>query len=423
MNQHSESALELVWRHHERSLRLIHLVPSENTPSLRAASGLVSDAQARYSFLCREGSNPAWPGTDLLDLIERRAQESLRQLFNVHHVDTNSISGINCMTAVLAALKERTDTIFSIPTTAGGHGSTRAIASYLGIRVKEIPFRTDSLDVDLEALSAATSSVEVPVLYLDQFMCLFPLDVSGMRGVLGDHAVIHYDGSHVMGLVAGGRFQDPLREGADALSGSLHKTFPGVHKAVILSDVASLFEDYSRATNVFVSHRHAGDSTAMAVVCEEMLDDADDLAARIVANARALGSELYDRGVGVLWKSRGFTDSHQLWIDPASFGTAERVAGRLFEAGIVVNAIPVPYLSTGNGLRLGVQEVTRAGLDVDDMRSLALLLAEGMARGADLSPQAVGARERLLEQITAARKGDLEVVSLVRDALLGEVVL
>jgi glycine hydroxymethyltransferase len=39
-----------------------------------------------------------------------------------------------------------------------------------------------------------------------------------------------------MGLIAGGEFQDPLREGAHALFGSTHKTFFGLQGGIILAD-------------------------------------------------------------------------------------------------------------------------------------------------------------------------------------------
>ena len=36
--------------------------------------------------------------------------------------------------------------------------------------------------------------------------------------------IVVYDAAHVLGLIAGKRFQDPLREGADVMNGSTHKT-------------------------------------------------------------------------------------------------------------------------------------------------------------------------------------------------------
>ena len=35
-----------------------------------------------------------------------------------------------------------------------------------------------------------------------------------------------YDAAHVLGLIAGGQFQQPIAEGADLMMGSTHKSFP-----------------------------------------------------------------------------------------------------------------------------------------------------------------------------------------------------
>ena len=48
-------------------------------------------------------------------------------------------------------------------------------------------------------------------------------------------AYIHFDGAHVAGLIAGGKFQDPLREGADVFTISTHKTLPGPQGGAVFS--------------------------------------------------------------------------------------------------------------------------------------------------------------------------------------------
>ena len=51
-----------------------------------------------------------------------------------------------------------------------------------------------------------------------------------------DHNMyINYDGAHVAGLIAGGQFQDPLKEGADSMTMSSHKTLWGPQGGIIVS--------------------------------------------------------------------------------------------------------------------------------------------------------------------------------------------
>ena len=49
-----------------------------------------------------------------------------------------------------------------------------------------------------------------------------------------DHNMyVNYDGAHVAGLIAGGEFQDPLKEGADSMTMSSIKPFGG-HREELL---------------------------------------------------------------------------------------------------------------------------------------------------------------------------------------------
>ena len=51
-----------------------------------------------------------------------------------------------------------------------------------------------------------------------------------------------FDGAHVLGLIATGEFQDPLREGAEVLFGSTHKSLYGPQGGLILTNSKELDE-------------------------------------------------------------------------------------------------------------------------------------------------------------------------------------
>src|SRR5439155_769041 len=94
-----------------------------------------------------------------------------------------------------------------------------------------------------------------------------------------------YDGAHVMGLIAGGTFQDPLHEGADVLTGSTHKTLPGPQHGILLSDSEDekFLKRLQRA--VFpgvVSNHHLHAMAALGVTLAEFLAFGRDYAAQIV---------------------------------------------------------------------------------------------------------------------------------------------
>jgi glycine hydroxymethyltransferase len=160
----------------------------------------------------------------------------------------------------------------------------------------------------------------------------------------------------------------------------------------------------------FVSHHHPADVVALAVAAVEMDTRGVTYARTTVDNARCLGSALAERGFAVCGEKGGFTDCHQLWIDIEPLMDAEEASRRLFAAGIVVNAIPLPHITASAGLRLGVQEVSWAGMGAAGMAELAEIFTAVLRDGKD--PAAAAARTSALAEAHASAGADEQVLHL-----------
>ena len=103
-----------------------------------------------------------------------------------------------------------------------------------------------SIDTDLAV--KAILEEKPRICYVGQSVYLFPNDLKPIVEAAKEvGANTMYDGAHVLGLIAGGCFQDPLHEGADVMTGSSHKTFPGPQGGFILS--SSDDEKFQRKLN------------------------------------------------------------------------------------------------------------------------------------------------------------------------------
>lgn len=380
------AALRQAVAHHEAGRQRLHLVPSENGLSLAARVPHLMEAAVRYAFPGPEGGgeNWAWPGRQDLVAVERSAAVRLGEQLGAEHVNLKPVSGVSALTVVLSALARPSDTVFNLAERDGGHGSTKFIGSRLGLRMKDLPVDPATCTLDLQTLAERLAAGPRPELvYLDAFMCLFPVDLVGLREVVGPDTVIHYDASHTLGLIAGGEWQNPLAEGADSLGGSTHKTYPGPHKGLLATNDAGLAARLDEHASHFVSHHHPADIVALAVAAAEMDAHGTAYARATIANARRLGAALAERGFTVCGEKGGFTACHQLWIDIAPLIDAEEASRRLFEAGIVVNAIPIPHITAAAGLRLGVQEVSWAGMGATEMDELADVFTAVLRDGQD----------------------------------------
>lgn len=391
------------WRGHQT----INLIASENaqSPAVRAIQN--SDFMARYA----EGHpNTAdevkryYQGTQYIDQIETMAREELQTLADARQADVRPISGNAANTAIALGYLRGGDTIVVNSTAAGGHISHNTIGVF-GRRIqirgmslnltsdKRIPLHffpltEDMYHIDVEKSLELIDQVSPRLIVLGKSLILFPEPVRELAGLCQERGIpILYDGAHVFGLITGGQFQDPLREGATWLTASTHKTFPGPQRGVI---VAALDEDGERKywpaadRGVFPgssSNHHLHTLPALLVAIREMQQHAAAYAAQIVRNAQTLGQALEDEGIAVEARDFGFTQSHQIAVNVSAHGSGVAVAQQLEANGIIVNYNMLPFDTdprNPSGLRIGVQEMTRYGMQEPDIQRLAALLSDAI---------------------------------------------
>ncbi|MEM4808850.1 MAG: serine hydroxymethyltransferase, partial [Candidatus Nezhaarchaeales archaeon] len=274
----------------------------------------------------------------------------------------------------------------------GGHISFAEMggAGVRGLSVIDLPFNEGDMNVDVEKTVELILRVKPKLVVLGASLFLFPHPVRELSKTIeevGGHVV--YDGSHVLGLIAGGEFQDPLAEGALVLMGSTHKTFPGPQGGIVLSNNEEAMEKVEEALfPKLVSNHHLHRVAALAIALAEMMEYGRAYAKDVVANAKELARSLYERGFKVLCPHKGFTSSHQVVIDVTDLGGGRWASKRLEEANIITNMNLLPWddlkkVNNPSGLRLGVQEVTRLGMKEEEMNFIAEKIEEVLLRGRD----------------------------------------
>ena len=101
------------------------------------------------------------------------------------------------------------------------------------------------LDVDLDALEAFLARERPVLVVVGASLMLFPHRLREIAALVA--VPLLYDASHVAGLIAEGRFQDPLAEGADLVTFSTYKSFGGPPGGAIVTNDAALAEAVATA--------------------------------------------------------------------------------------------------------------------------------------------------------------------------------
>lgn len=217
--------------------------------------------------------------------------------------------------------------------------------------------------------------------YVDLSTALRVPDMEQMRNAVGSDALICFDASHILGLLPVVYDLPDLWRHISLCTASTHKTFPGPQKAVMLSSDEEVAADMSEHLKFRVSSAHTNSVGALAVTFSELMDSRQAYARAVIANARRLAELLSDRGLRVVGEHFGFTETHQIWVlppddtqDPVDWGA------QLQSCGVRASVVHLPAQGT-SGLRLGTQEITRMGMDLDAMTEVADLTARALGGG------------------------------------------
>jgi len=362
------------------------MIASENVMSPIATEMLISDFEHRYA----EGKpgERYYQGCGYIDDVERKAVDLGKRLFGCGYINVQVVSGTIANLAAFSALAQPGETLTALDTSMGAHISHQRIgaAGIRGLKVIHYPYDMENLNIDVDGSVDLIKKEKPKIVLLGQSLFLFPLPVRELSEAAREvGAKVIYDGAHVIGLIAGKRFQDPLREGADLLTGSTHKTFPGPQGGIILGN---LDEKDSKKMDSAVfpgltSNHHLHRLAALAVTLAEELTFGETYAEQTVRNARAFAQRMHELGFSVLGEHLGFTKSHQIAVDVKTLGGGTEAADLLERCGIIVNKNMLPYddpkkPKNPSGLRIGVQELTRCGMKEVEMERVAELFKEAL---------------------------------------------
>ena len=388
-----EKVFSSLEKHHNWFENSIPLIASENIPSPAVREAVMSDFGNRYA----EG----WPGERVyagcthIDEVEIQCMELAKRLFNAEFADVRAVSGVVANLAIYSSYSNPGDVMMASSIPAGGHIShgkkehSGTAGLVHGLDIEFFAFDPEEMTLDIDKTKAKVEDLKsqdrLPkIAMFGGSVFLFPHPVKELADFLKGHDMhINYDAAHVAGLIAGGKFQDPLREGTDTMTMSTHKTLFGPQGGLVLgfdrheeSIKKAMFPGLTSSHHI---HHMAGKAVAFA----EALEFGKDYAAQTINNAKALASELNNVGFKVLGEKRGYTESHQTVVNVLDYGDGGTIEADLEKANIIVNRQLIPgdlkanrhYMHPG-GIRLGTSEITRLGMKESEMKEIAAMIKD-----------------------------------------------
>jgi glycine hydroxymethyltransferase len=384
-----EGEVEKVLSQHERFMdhECISLYAGTNIMNPRAARFMSSSVGSRPSL--GYPGDKYETGLGYAEQIEIMTVEILKRVFKCRYVEFRVGSGSLANLYAYMACTKPGDRIMALPSSAAGHATHHSggAAGLYGLEVHSIPFDGARMEVDLAGLEREARRLRPKLIILGGSLALVPYPVHEARRLADElGAYLMFGAAYLSGIIAGGEFQQPLAEGAHLMTCSTYKSFGGPPGGLVLTSEPELAERLDRiAYPGLTANFDLARTAALVVAASDILEFGAEYARTCIANARALAAALVERKAAVHGPpERGYTLSHHVALRAAEYGGGTTASRRLERANLLTSGIglPLPELSGDyNGLRLGMQEVTRWGMLPGDMPVVAELLCRVLVRG------------------------------------------
>ena len=359
----------------------IELIPSENYTYPEVLCALGSVFTNKYS----EGypGRRYYGGQEFTDQVEELARQRACELFGCEHANVQPLSGSPMNQAVYLGLLEPGDTILAMDLSHGGHLTHGAPVSHMGGLFNFVRYKTNPADGSIDFDKVRDMALKnKPKLVLCGYTS-YPrdLDYAAFKAIADEvGAYTMTDASHYAGLVAGKVMRNPFDFGFDVVTTTSHKSLRGPRGGMVLcsKELASKIDK-----SVFPGLQGGPHMNAIAGIAitlgKALQPEFRDYAVKMLANAKALGKALMDRGGDLI---TGGTDNHMLVLETRkSFGLDGRTAEELLDTvGLTTNKQiipddPNPPLRP-SGIRMGTPAATARGMKEEDMVMLAKWMTE-----------------------------------------------
>lgn len=362
-------------------------------------------------------------GLEAIEEIEVIAADLCAAVFGARYAEIRVPSGAIANLYGFMATCQPGDTIIVPPADIGGHVThhSAGCAGLYGLNIYPAPLSPAAFTVDVPALAELAWKIKPKLITLGGSLNLFPHPVSAVRAIADEvGAKVMFDAAHLCGLIAGGAYPNPLNEGAHLTTMSTYKSLAGPAGGLLVTNEASVAERLDRiAFPGMTANFDVAKSAALALTLLDWRDHGKAYATAMRELAARLGGELDAAGLPVFASDKGFTETHQLALEPAKIGSGRFGGGHaaskvLRQAGFLTSGIRLPTSAIQgpiegpiagdvNGIRLGTPELARWGMTADHMPRLASLIARAL-NGDD--PQNLAAEVR-------AFRGDFQKIHYI----------
>ncbi|CAN2178471.1 GlyA Glycine/serine hydroxymethyltransferase [Candidatus Nanopelagicaceae bacterium] len=359
----------------------LQLIASENFTSRAVLAALGSTLSNKYA----EGypGKRYYGGCEEVDIAENIAIERAKSLFGAEHANVQPHSGASANVAVYQAFTKPGDTVLAMSLPHGGHLTHGSKVNFSGkwFNIVSYGVRQDNELIDYDELRDLAIANKPKMICTGATAYPSLIDFEKVRAICDEvGAIMWVDAAHFIGLVAGKAIPSPVPY-ADVVSFTTHKVLRGPRGGMILTKA-----EHAAAIDKAVFPGMQGGPIMSAVagkavaLAECATPAYQKYAKDVIVNAKSLAAALEGEGMRAV---SGGTETHLALIDIRATGVNGKVADeRCGAAGIVLNKNSIPFdpeaPSVTSGIRVGTPATTTQGMGVEEMKTIASLIARAI---------------------------------------------
>ncbi|MGL5318287.1 MAG: serine hydroxymethyltransferase [Bacteroidales bacterium] len=374
---------EIIAKEHQRQLKGIELIASENFVSDQVMQAMGSCLTNKYA----EGypGKRYYGGCEVVDESEQLAIDRIKQLYGAAYANVQPHSGAQANMAVFLTCLQPGDKFLGLNLSHGGHLTHGSLVNFSGLIYHPLEYsvKEDTGYVDYEQMEEVALREQPKLIIGGASAYSREWDYKRMREIADKiGAIFMVDMAHPAGMIAAGILDNPVKY-AHIVTSTTHKTLRGPRGGIIL-----MGEDFPNPwgkttpkgevrmmsalldSAVFpgvqggpLEHVIAAKAVAFG---EALQPEFKEYQLQVKKNAAAMAEAFIKKGYKII--SDG-TENHCMLIDlrtkfPELTGKAAEKA--LVEADITVNKNMVPYDSRSpfqtSGIRVGTPAITTRGV-------------------------------------------------------------
>jgi glycine hydroxymethyltransferase len=377
---------DIIEREHQRQLKGIELIASENFVSDQVMEAMGSYLTNKYA----EGypGRRYYGGCQVVDESESLAIERAKELFGATWANVQPHSGAQANMAVLQVVLKPGDTFMGFDLSHGGHLSHGSPVNSSGILYRPVAYKVkeETGMVDYDAMEATAKAEKPKLIIAGASAYSRDWDYARMRAIADSvGAILMADIAHPAGLIAKKLLNNPFPH-CHIVTTTTHKTLRGPRGGLIL-----MAEDFENPWGIKTPKGVTKTMTqlldtavfpgiqggplehviaAKAVAFGEALDNSFlDYGKQVIKNASVMADAFVSKGYKVI---SGGTENHSMLIDLRTKVpdiTGKVVEKTLERADITINKNMVPFDSRSpfqtSGFRVGTAAITTRGVKED----------------------------------------------------------